>query len=108
MLSSLFSVYIADVQAVYDEEGVFAHGNVDNHRTRKSHHFATILALFLAQGNTSDICGQLFSAIDVRHNHMIECKQDGTLHKYRLWHNLGDPEHPLAKRRQPVQPLEAG
>ena len=89
MLSSLFSAYIADAQAVHDEEGVFAHGYVDNHITTKSHHFAPILSLFLALHNASDVYGKLFSAIDVRHNHMMECKQDNALHKYALWHNLG-------------------
>ena len=64
MLSSFFSVFIADPQAEHDEEGVFAHGNIDNHTTRKSHYFATIVLLFMAQGNTSDICGKLFAAIN--------------------------------------------
>ena len=91
MLSSLFSVYILDAQAVYDEEGGFAHGNVDNHTTTKSHHLAPILLSFLAQDNASDVCGKLFSAIDVRHNDIMQCKQDGALHKYGLWHNLGHP-----------------
>ena len=107
MLSSFFSVFIADPQAEHDEEGVFAHGNIDNHTTRKSHHFATIVSLFMAQGNTSDICGKLFAAIDVRHDHMMECKHHHVLQKYGLWHNLGHSEHLVAKEIQVSQRAEA-
>ena len=71
---------------------------------RKIHYFATIVALFLAQGNTSDVCGKLFASIDVRHHHMMECKQDGALDKYALMHNLGHRKNLVAKERQ--RPVE--